>query len=174
MQTFWPEFQLVGMNSSWAWQSPFWNTNQLSRAPLPYHILNWNIFREKPMQTSHIMCHHEQRRCSVLYQTKLYSKGLHSYIKQIPITQTWLMQLHHLKHQQRALSTSASLSRTTSLGQNSLLAHPHTETMNTVPIYPCITEGLNNRYKSKETTFVICNSLMLPNHQILTYNLRVK
>lgn len=136
MQAFWPEFLFVGMNASWAWGRPSWNTNQLSWAPLLCCILNWNIFREKPMQTSQIMCHREQWRCSILYQMKLYSKGFHSYVKQIPITQTWLMQLHHLKHQHRALLTSASFCRTTSLGQNSLLAYPHTETTNTVPIYP--------------------------------------
>lgn len=129
MQAFWPEFLFVGMNGE-----AILEYHQLSPAPLPCHILNWNIFREKPMQTSQIMCHREQLRCSILHQMKLYSKGLHSCIKQIPITQTWLMQLHHLKHQHRALSTSASLCRATSLGQNSPLAHPHTETMNTVPI----------------------------------------
>lgn len=84
------------------------------------------------------------------------------------------MQLHHLKHQGRALSTPASFFRTTSLGQNRSIVYPHTETMNTVPIYPCFTEDLNNRYQSKEITFVTCNSLMVPNHHILTYNLRVK
>lgn len=46
VQAFWPEFLFVGMNGSWAWGRPSWNINQLSWAPLPCHVLNWNIFKE--------------------------------------------------------------------------------------------------------------------------------
>lgn len=138
-------------------------------SPLPYLELEYTQKKNSTNVPNNV-----PSLATVLYQMKFYSKGLHRYIKQITTTQTQLMQLHHLKHQHRALSISTSFCRTTSLGQNSSRTYPHTATMNTVSICPCLTENLNDCHQSKEIMFVTCNSLTLPNHHIFTYNLRVK